>query len=73
MIVWRKCKRCRRVYRPTTAVAYTVCQFCPGFIVLHFVRREMLAPLEAAYALGGIEAAQEIVTPGWLYPTGLGE
>lgn len=40
------------------------CTFCPAGTKLHGIRRDLAEPLEAAYLVGGMFAAQEMVTPG---------
>ncbi len=70
--LWRKCKRCRRLYRGKDGTGKFRCWFCPTRIKLQGIRRELAGPLEAAYIMGGIEAAQELATPGKKYPEGLG-
>lgn len=70
--LWRQCRRCRRVYRGKPAhMFHWRCSYCPGKIKLHGIKREQVPPLEAAWILGGIEAAQAIATPGKDYPQGL--
>lgn len=73
--LWRKCKRCRRVYRGRNTGSQKLrCWYCPSKIKLQGVRREIAEPLEAAWLIGGIVAAQEVATPdfGNRYRDGFG-
>lgn len=62
--LWKKCKRCRRLYRSRSD---SRCSFCPSGTKLHGIRRELADPFEAAYLVGGMWAAQELATPGRVY------